>query len=200
MNADAANTRARASLAQIAVTLPMLLLGASASAHAEGPLASGITPSTLFVQAGVGDNRTTAYLAGATWEWNWQHRLFGTTVTGYVDADFGRWTTRQAQSERSTWATQIGITPVIRAEPTGRWSCWFAEVGVGPNYIIPLFRSERKRFSTEFNFGDHAAIGRAFGRQRRQEVAIRVEHFSNAGLGHPNPGENFIQLRYSVHL
>jgi hypothetical protein len=33
----------------------------------------------------------------------------------------------------------------------------------------------------------------------RLEVALRVEHFSNAGISHPNPGENFLQLRLSAY-
>ena len=29
------------------------------------------------------------------------------------------------------------------------------------------------------------------------ELALRVQHYSNAGIRHPNPGENFVQLRGS---
>ena len=68
-------------------------------------------------------------------------------------------------------------------------------MGVGANYIVPIFDSGEKRFSTKFNFGDHVAIGRSFG--QHSEVSLRVEHFSNAGIEHPNPGENFGQLRYA---
>jgi len=28
-------------------------------------------------------------------------------------------------------------------------------------------------------------------------VALRIQHFSNAGLSEPNPGANFVQLRYA---
>ena len=31
----------------------------------------------------------------------------------------------------------------------------------------------------------------------RHELALRLQHFSNAGIKHPNPGENFVQLRYA---
>ena len=30
-------------------------------------------------------------------------------------------------------------------------------------------------------------------------LAVRLQHFSNAGISHPNPGEKFLQLRYSLH-
>jgi len=59
------------------------------------------------------------------------------------------------------------------------------------------FHSGVKRFGSKFNFGDHAAIGLQLGKSRQHEVALRIEHFSNAGIEHPNPGENFLQLRYS---
>ena len=28
------------------------------------------------------------------------------------------------------------------------------------------------------------------------EVVLRAAHYSNAGVRHPNPGENFLQLQY----
>ena len=34
-------------------------------------------------------------------------------------------------------------------------------------------------------------------RNDRQEVSLRFQHFSNAGIKEPNPGENFFQVRYS---
>ncbi|WP_280151352.1 acyloxyacyl hydrolase [Piscinibacter sp. XHJ-5] len=52
-----------------------------------------------------------------------------------------------------------------------------------------------RRLSTVFNFGDHVALGHRFGEQQRHELAFRIQHFSNAGLRKPNPGENFVQVR-----
>jgi lipid A 3-O-deacylase len=119
------------------------------------------------------------------------------TASGYFEADVGRWTTDDRGVNSSTWATQVGLTPVIRLQPAGAMSHWFAEIGVGANYIVPLYRTGHKRFSTEFNFGDHFGVGRQFGERRQHELMVRVQHFSNAGIDHPNPGENFVQLRYS---
>ena len=42
--------------------------------------------------------------------------------------------------------------------------------------------------------------GWTLGDRKDQEIALRVQHFSNAGIKHPNPGEYFVQLRYSWHL
>ena len=42
--------------------------------------------------------------------------------------------------------------------------------------------------------------GRNFGARQEHELVLRVEHFSNAGIKHPNPGENFAQLRYTYRF
>jgi len=75
---------------------------------------------------------------------------------------------------------------------------WFGEAGIGASVIAPAYHTDSKRFSTAFNFGDHLAIGREFGANHRQEIALRIEHFSNAGIDHPKPGENFVQVRWVV--
>jgi lipid A 3-O-deacylase len=41
-------------------------------------------------------------------------------------------------------------------------------------------------------------VGRSFGADRRHELSLRVSHFSNCGIETPNPGENFLQLRYAT--
>ena len=172
----------------------------SSSARSAQSVVDDLIPSTAFIQAGIGDQSTRAYIAGLTWDWNWRHHFGFGTLSGYFDADFGRWTTDRSGVKGYAWMTQVGLTPVLRWRPAGSLSDWFAEIGVGANYILPLYRSGPKRFSTEFNFGDHVAIGRDFGNRDQHEVALRAEHFSNAGIAHPNPGENFAQLRYSYRF
>lgn len=176
-----------------------LMLGFVVRAEVAQADADVLIPSSVFAQAGLGDQSTQAYIGGATWDWRWQqHYRFG-TLGGYFEADFGRWTTNNDGIRGSAWMTQVGLTPVLRLHPAGA-AHWFAEIGVGANYILPIFRSGPKRFSTEFNFGDHFAIGRDFGQRNQHELAARVEHFSNAGIAHPNPGENFVQLRYAYRF
>jgi lipid A 3-O-deacylase len=57
-------------------------------------------------------------------------------------------------------------------------------------------RTRGKRFSTVFQFGDLVGMGRRFGPAMEHEVVLGVTHHSNAGVRHPNPGENFVQLQY----
>lgn len=175
--------------AVIAMAVSLLSLAAVSRAHADQP--HTLAPLSAFVQAGFGDQRTDAYVVGATFYLPFHFDFSAGTVTSYVEASVGRWHTEGQQRGATAWPTQLGATPVLRLFPAHA-SNWFAEAGVGPNYIVPIFHSGEKRFSTEFNFGSHAAVGRRFG---DSEVSLRVEHFSNAGIAHPNPGENFFQVR-----
>ena len=166
---------------------------ASASSH----LVEFFKPTGLFLQAGTGDSDTQSYTLGALWDWHWQAQTSLGKVTGYSEASFGRWTSTAPQSSGGTWATQAGITPVLRQFLDTAHGTYFAEIGIGANVILPLYHSGRKQFSTQFNFGDHLAIGRQFGELHKEEISLRFQHYSNAGIDHPNPGENFFQLRYA---
>jgi hypothetical protein len=168
-------------------------------ARAEG-LLDALTPSALFAQAGFAKDAR-AYVVGATWNWAWTADLGWGTATGYWESSLGRWK-GQADPEGHTTAlvTQFGLTPVVRVHPSKRSPPWFIEAGIGANLLFPVYRSRDKSFSTTFNFGDHLALGRTFGARDEHELALRVQHFSNAGIKHPNPGENFLQLRYACRF
>lgn len=163
------------------------------SAYAESTFPAPLVSST-FVQAGFAKDAR-AYVVGASRDWRWKKRLRWGEATGYWESSIGQWRTRNApQGDHSTLVTQIGITPVLRWSASGTNRALFLEAGVGANVLFPIYRTGRKRFSTAFNFGDHLAIGH---RWDRHEVSLRLQHFSNAGIKHPNPGENFVQLRYA---
>ena len=175
--------------------LPATLLTLAIAGSAAPAIAADLAPSTVFAQAGIGDQGTNAYTVGASWDLPWRHEFESGSLSAYAEAALGRWHT-DGRNDATAWPTQISLTPTFRLHPA-RAPDWFVEAGVGANYIVPLFESGHKRFSTEFNFGDHVGIGHDFG---HSEVALRVEHFSNAGISHPNPGENFGQLRYAYRL
>lgn len=96
--------------------------------------------------------------------------------------------------------TQVGITPVVRLFPSGGAHAWFVEAGIGGNLLMPLYRTRARQFSTVFNFGDHFGLGRVLGYDGNSEIALRIEHFSNASIQKPNPGQNFVQLRYAWNM
>jgi hypothetical protein len=177
------------------IALALALL--APAAQAAGAL-QGLKPDAVFLQQAE-SARSRSSTLGLSWDlpaqWDWA----GGRLSSYVEASVARWSVENPQGGRDTAAvTQIGFTPVLRWQPAA--SPWFAEAGIGLNLIGPTYRAGRKRFSTAFNFGDHLAVGRQFGDGNRQEVALRLQHFSNAGIKKPNPGEDFVQLRWSVRL
>jgi len=173
-----------------------LLLMPALFAGQPGPAgAADLAPSTAFAQAGVGDQKTTAYVAGLSWDLPWHYQFAIGRLGAYVEAAFGRWHTDDRRGFETSWPTQISAVPSLRFYPGH--SAWFAEIGAGPSYIVPLFNTGFKRFSTEFNFDDHVAVGRDFG---HIEVSLRAEHFSNAGISRSNPGEDFGQLRIAYRF
>jgi lipid A 3-O-deacylase len=181
-------------------SLPLRIASCALALLTTSAAAEGWAASALFVQPGVAA-RAHMLVFGGIWDWRWQRPFAGGTLTGYSELSFGRWSSRSENSadnagRASTWVTQFGVTPVFRWHPQTPGASWFLEAGIGANVLAPVYRSGDKRFSTTFNFGDHLAVGWAFGAQRRHELVLRLQHFSNAGIKHPNPGEDFLQLRY----
>jgi hypothetical protein len=188
------------SIAGLTFVLLILVSSVASSAPRNRERQSRWVPSTLFAQAGSGDTDTYAYTVGATWDWNWQRQLSIGRLTGYTEVAIGRWQHEIAANDDSQWFTQVGATPVLRLFPMAGDGRWFTEIGIGANYIAPLYLTDRKHFSTKFNFGDHAAVGRILDNEQRSSIALRYQHFSNAGIDSPNPGENFTQLRFSYQF
>lgn len=177
------------------------LFGCTAPSNARAGDSTGLKPAMMFVQSGATQGNTSSYAVGVSWNWGWSREFSFGTATGYTEVSVGRWATEHqrdgAGNERRDWVTQVGITPAIRVHPHSQFAYWFVEGGVGVHLIRPFYRDADLRFGSEFNFGDHIGIGREFGRYHRREVSLRLQHFSNAGIKEPNPGENFLQIRYS---
>jgi hypothetical protein len=95
---------------------------------------------------------------------------------------------------------RIGVTPLVRWQADEGRSPWFVEGGIGVNYIGPNYRTDSDRFATRWNFGDHLAVGRRFGDAGRHELSLRLSHYSNGGVRDPNPGADFLQLRWAMQL
>jgi hypothetical protein len=153
-------------------------------------------PDAVFVQGGRGDGTTSA-TAGIDWDFPRTWRPGNVVIDGYWDLSVAHW--RTDAKSRSLSLSQVGITPVfrLRVSPESRW---FTEAGIGLTWTSARYRSADKRFTTNFNFADHVALGRMFGESRRHIVTLRYEHFSNGGIRRPNPGVNFGQLRYTYRF
>ena len=118
----------------------------------------------------------------------------------YGEAVVGQWFAHHRDPGQPGSVTQLTFAPVLRYSFGGVLNDVFVEVGVGLSLITPHFEDHGRRFSTTFNFDDHASLGKRFGARREHELSLRVEHFSNGGIRNPNPGQNFAQLRYARHF
>lgn len=169
---------------------------ASICCQAASPSIDISAPTAVFLQAGTADG-TRAISAGVEWDWSRSWRLSYGRVTGYWDLSMSRWSYATGRGRRSAWLGHIGIKPVVRWWPAWGDCRFFVEGGIGASITTNTYQTESKRFSTSFNFGDHIAVGARLGTSREHEVTLRVEHFSNAGIKHPNPGADFVQVRYT---
>ena len=170
-----------------------LAAGAGCARADEAPLRR---PDAAYVQAGAGSKVASATV-GVTWDLAWQHENEWGTWDAYLDLSLGHWrVSGSGASHGRQEVTKLGLTPVLRWRPAG-WGRFFLEAGIGVNWIFPVYQNGTRQFSTTFNFGDHLAAGWQFGARGDHELTLRLQHFSNAGIRHPNPGENFVQLRYA---
>jgi lipid A 3-O-deacylase len=184
---------------RISMTLAMAIAATAAVGGAYAKTGEDAVRRDAFVQVGVGEGAQMLVI-GSAWHWPWREDFAWGRITSYVEASFGRWRTnaRDAEPSVSAWVTQLGVTPVLRFHPEAWGGTWFVEAGIGMNVLAPLVRTRDKHFSTTFNFGDHVAIGSRLGPAHEHELSLRLQHFSNAGIKRPNPGQDFLQVRYSM--
>lgn len=179
--------------------LSIAALAATISSHAFAQSTPGNQPA-MYLQYGLGERSTDSWTLGATIPWrNWSYRLGSGLVTGYWDIWGSGWSAPYGGSQRTTWV--IGAKPSLRWRPRQGQSPWFLEAGVGMSYATNRrFITNSHEFSTRYNFASHLGMGYLFGEQLRNELSLRLEHHSNAGIKEPNPGVNFLQLRYARHF
>lgn len=169
------------------------LLAAAPLVHADPSVSNGIY--VQYGRAGTASD-TNAYTLGVTKPMNFSSSLWGTQATGYWDL-YGTYhvADNPTGGDYKTWL--VDLTPTFRLRFDGGRSNWFVDGGVGVSYTDVRYQSKIKEFSTRFNFGTHVAVGYSFGAQREQEISLRIQHYSNASIKEPNPGENYVQLRYA---
>ncbi|WP_395686667.1 acyloxyacyl hydrolase [Caenimonas koreensis] len=167
--------------------LAACLAVASGAAHADW------SPSGFFFEGAVADHSGYSFNAGLVWPWNWRYETAGGLVTLQTEASLGQWSGKSATGRVSF--TQVVLQPIFRYHFDKSATGFFVEGGIGLSYTDKVYITASKTFSTRFNFADTIGTGYSFG---AQEVGLRLTHYSNAGIKHPNPGENFLQLRYGV--
>lgn len=154
--------------------------------------------ASVYLQEGWATSDTHSVTLGGTLPWgHWRMPLATGALTGHWDAYLSHWGYDGA-GRGSLWL--LGVTPTLRWTPDGGHSAWFVEAGIGATLADHLYRTPAKQFSTAFNFASHIGVGLRWGGRGRHELLLRVQHVSNASIKEPNPGQNFVQLRYAVHL
>lgn len=118
----------------------------------------------------------------------------GNHVNMYWDFSLAQWRGNRYQNVRGQHQNiyAIGATPTFRWQADNRRGL-FGEFGIGYFLMSELYNNDSNRLSTAFQFGDHLGIGYAFA--NKWQVALQVQHFSNAAIKKPNSGVNFAQVK-----
>ena len=142
------------------------------------------------VEVGRGDDHTSLLRVGFVDEWRKRERYrHEWHLAGYWEFTAGLWDNR----EEST--AELAATPVFRLQR----EAIYVEAAIGFHLVTSRISAARV-FSTAFQFGDHFGAGMRFGPGRRYDLGMRVQHLSNGGVNHPNPGINFVMVRLQCDL
>lgn len=169
---------------------------AAGCAHAAEP-----APVSVFVAGGVsGAHGSGALTVGASWPWAWQRMSQSGQWTAATEAFVSHWRARSRWVPGREGYTQVAVVPVLRYRFGQGRSPWFVEGGIGVSWFDSVYETDRRLFSSRFQFHDTVGVGRSFGAAREHEWTLRFNHISNAGVRKPNPGENLLLLRYTRRL
>ncbi|RST52349.1 acyloxyacyl hydrolase [Variovorax sp. DXTD-1] len=146
-----------------------------------------------------GKGATNPATVGVTLPWSLRQPVHEGALTSYWDLFISQWHA-PALGDGSRNYTQIGAIYTWHYRFGAGSSPWFAEGGVGATVMDHLYKTPDRTFSTAFQFTEVLGVGRSFGENGRHELTLRLQHFSNAGIKKPNPGENFVRLRYTYHF
>lgn len=172
-----------------------LLSAACGLAMAASAQAFDWQPDGLAVHAGTGGKGTSMAGVGVVWDWDFQRMRRKAELTAQTELMVNHWRA-DAVGGGTAGLTQVVLLPSLRMRLARGASPWYIELGIGASWMDQHFDTPRKRFGSRWNFYDMMGIGRNFGAQDQHELSLRWVHVSNAGFARPNPGQDFVQLRY----
>lgn len=133
---------------------------------------------------------------------DWRSWMLGARwrLLAYWDGELGYWdNTSEDAPSADVW--DVGITPILQLQPLARAGTWhYVEIGSGAHLISEKRITQRRELGGHFQFGSHLGFGVRFGEQGRYDLALRIQHISNARLKTPNDGINFASLRFVYHF
>lgn len=161
--------------------------------------ADGFTPTSSSFEFATG-NATQMMRVGVQSDWNQNWAASdGRHWNGHWDLTAAYWRGNRYHNVKG--ATQsfgdVGFTPVFRYEAQNKRG-WYAEGAVGLHYLGERYDNFGRQMSTKFEFGDHLGAGYVF--DNGVELGMKLQHFSNGGIKHPNGGVNFVEAKASYHF
>lgn len=114
------------------------------------------------------------------------------SMVAYWDASITRWNPQSHEN----WVGALGVAARYEFRKSGTWAP-YVEYGLGGALVSNLKIADHRRFSTHFQFANRLEIGNRFGSAQEHEVGLAFWHYSNAYIKKPNPGVDFISLRYT---
>ena len=157
---------------------------------------------TLYAQAAASQHRAHSESIGVMLPLGSLHGQWGGMQwSALIDLSAGRLTSHpEAKTAehpdpvRRRHTAAVAAVPTLRiSRPDGRL---FLDIGAGVMLTDRYYSNHGRRLSTRYNFATHIGPGVWLGSGRNFGVQLRVQHISNAGIKHPNPGENFYQIRF----
>jgi lipid A 3-O-deacylase len=167
----------------------------AAAMFAAWPAHADWRPDAWFIEGAAAPKGTWTVTGGVKWNGSWRRSWLGTQATGAIDAQLSHWEWDRFGGGRGS-SNVLGVVPLLRLTFDEGRSPWFFEGGIGFTIADRKYNTPDKQFATSYNFHDVLAIGRTIG--NANELSVRVTHTSNAGIKHPNPGENFLQVRWGA--
>jgi lipid A 3-O-deacylase len=163
-----------------------------------GFAADGLVDSASFEYGG-GDNvKMVRFGVQSDWDQRW-FASNGRHLSGYWDATIAQWRgdAHRGVPGQHQDITNIGFTPVFRYQRDDKLG-WYVEGGIGLNLLSRVYDNGNDRLSTAFQFGDHLGIGYVL--DKKWDIGLKYQHFSNGGIKKPNSGVDFILAKASYRF
>lgn len=176
----------------------MLLAGAALLAATGSAVAVDFKPDGVSLEAGIGKNGARMAGVGLVWDWDFERMRRKSELTAHTELMLNGWRAEKPDRSGDRFYSQVVLLPSIRMRMARGASPVFLEFGIGLSWMNRKLETPDRQFSTQWNFYDVLGLGYTIGGpQGKNEIDVRLVHFSNAGIKNPNPGLNFLQLRYS---
>jgi hypothetical protein len=152
---------------------------------------------SVSVEVGGGEHLQVVRVSAlSNWNRNWLPAA-GYHLSGYWDANAAYWRANRwldVPGQHKNLAV-VGITPVFRWEADDKRG-FYADAGIGAALFSSVYRNTHRQLSTAFEFADHIGAGYVF--DNRMELGVRLQHYSNGGIKHPNGGVNLAVVKLAL--